>query len=308
MAFATLRNVFESSLDITPLTSTIDGIKFLKIRSLTKQDIISILQNLDVCITSKNEWYLRELLFSNVSSHYLSEYIHIERKRLHSIPLDFINPRCEMIIKPSVYMDNFNANINKYVRDTTITNMSILSEVLEAKLIPQLRNYVKWQWINQKCSDAIESIINKSDNVLPTLRKVPYVDFFLKRNGKEIPFDLKVTHFPKEILKARKIKIYEDLQAPLHETPTEIFRWLYEEQNPRLFVNNNRFFVILVDKQDLHNSCNLKSDISMISSLITTAIENIDSLEMHEIRYTYTKDQKVPKTYNALCMGVFIIK
>ena len=51
-----------------------------------------------------------------------------------------------------------------------------------------------WSYYNQTANDIIELFFLQHPAVLPTLRKIHDIDFFIKIDGKIIPFDLKFTH------------------------------------------------------------------------------------------------------------------
>ena len=50
--------------------------------------------------------------------------------------------------------------------------------------------------------------------------------------------------------------------------PQHLAIWMYEHQGPQRFGSDNRFFVVLVDKENLENSWKLKRDFNFIFSKI----------------------------------------
>lgn len=50
------------------------------------------------------------------------------------------------------------------------------------------------QSLSYVTNDIIELFFLQHPSVLPTLRKIHDIDFFIKLNGRIVPFDLKFTH------------------------------------------------------------------------------------------------------------------
>lgn len=183
--------------------------------------------------------------------------------------------------------------------------------------------------------------------VLPTVGLVKKIDFFIN----DIPFDLKVTYFPEQLLadklknngygneltmlkkicreldlyipkdlnsKALKLHLYgkvsEDqregakqfvlsLKAEkrkiineAEENPTELKKWLYENQGEARFDASNRFFLVLTDESDMSNSWKLKRNIVFLQDRITAHLNNLSmDMESLETSFYWKLDNK---TYN----------
>ncbi|BAP13647.1 hypothetical protein AS19_07960 [Alcanivorax sp. NBRC 101098] len=97
-------------------------------------------------------------------------------------------------VKCGIRNDNLNDTAKDLVRDKSITNKSELEEKVDELLNGTIRGYILWQYYNQVTNDLIEHIFNDHENVIPTLRKIKYVDFMIKVGDSIIPFDLKITH------------------------------------------------------------------------------------------------------------------
>ena len=73
-----------------------------------------------------------------------------------------------------------------------------LEIVLNSDILSRVRQYCLWSYYNQTSNDIIELIFLKHKNVIPTLRKIYNIDFFLRVDNEIIPFDLKITHVSDE--------------------------------------------------------------------------------------------------------------
>lgn len=314
MHFAELRKLYEQSVDLDKMSNSNEGLLFFKIRSLTKDNLKQL------CIDKKlikegekpSEWKMRELVFGNATVKELNEFI-----LGHKHEVKKISNRDELIkgVKeveshaPAVFMDNFDTVLRRVVRDKTIQGLSQLDEKIDG-IVPKLKSYVEWSWFNQNTNDLIEDIFNNHSKIIPTLRRVKGVDFFVKVDGKEYPVDLKLTFLPKEF-----ISIYSKQEKNIGEIITMVkndknilAEWLYANQNPRLFNNNIRFFVILMDKSDLGSSWKLKAEYEMIQKEVNSFLDRLTNNDTIDITYEYTKDDKVAGKYKTKCFLLIIEK
>ena len=99
------------------------------------------------------------------------------------------------IVKAGIRDDKVDSIIKEFVRNKNIKEYSEFEKELENKIIPRFKNYVIWSYFNQTTNDIIELYFLKNKKIIPTLRKIPNIDFFVKFDDENIiPFDLKVTH------------------------------------------------------------------------------------------------------------------
>jgi hypothetical protein len=235
--------------------------------------------------------------------------------------------------------------VNNYVK--RIQSYDAINDEIEGSLLTSLRGYTLNSWYNHWTSILIEDLFKDHETVLPTVGLVKKIDFFIN----DIPFDLKVTYFPEQLLAdklkavgygneltmlkgiCRKLKIFiptdiKDKALKLHlynkitedqrqeakdfittlkthkkniiaeaETnPTELKKWLYENQGEARFDASNRFFLVLTDETDMTNSWKLKRNLIFLREKIT---EHLTSLSMDmsslETEFYWKLDQK---TYN----------
>lgn len=89
--------------------------------------------------------------------------------------------------------------VNNYIKK--IQSYDQINEEIEGNLLSSLRGYTLNYWYNHWTSILIEDLFKDHQAVLPTVGLVKKIDFFIN----DIPFDLKVTYFPEQLL-ADKLK------------------------------------------------------------------------------------------------------
>ena len=87
--------------------------------------------------------------------------------------------------------------VNNYVKK--ISSYSELSKKIDNEIYGSMRGYTINSWYNHWSSILIEDIFKTHRGVLPTIGLIQKIDFFVNR----IPFDLKVTYFPEELMKEK---------------------------------------------------------------------------------------------------------
>ena len=88
--------------------------------------------------------------------------------------------------------------VDNYVKK--IRSYDLLTEKIENEIHVSMRGYVQSSWYNHWTSILIEDIFKDHKKVTPTLGLIKKVDFFLG----DVPFDLKVTHFPEGFMAQRR--------------------------------------------------------------------------------------------------------
>lgn len=89
--------------------------------------------------------------------------------------------------------------VNNYIKK--IQSYDDINDEIEGNLLTSLRGYTLNSWYNHWTSILIEDLFKDQATVLPTIGLVKKIDFFIN----DIPFDLKVTYFPEQLL-ADKLK------------------------------------------------------------------------------------------------------
>lgn len=93
-------------------------------------------------------------------------------------------------------------SLEKNIVDNYIKKLSKYEEIeksISGGIQKSVYGYTINSWYNHWSSIMIEEIFNKNDKVLPTIDLVEKIDFFIDN----VPFDLKVTYFPEELMKEK---------------------------------------------------------------------------------------------------------
>ena len=152
----------------------------------------------------------------------------------------------------------------------------------------EVTNYAICSWFNYWTTVYIEEHIGAHPKVIPTIKNIKGIDLFFAGQ----PFDLKITYVPREY------NIADALQNPL-----DLAVWMYENQGAERFGDDNRIYIILLDKENPTKSWELKRDFKLIFRAIDAffTTENVSAKD--EIAFTYHK-----KSYTAVTKVLMIIK
>lgn len=85
--------------------------------------------------------------------------------------------------------------VDKYVKK--LKSYDEISKAIEEPIFQSVRGYTLNSWYNHWSSILIEDIFKEHSSVLPTVGRIEKIDFFINN----IPFDLKVTYFPDDLMK-----------------------------------------------------------------------------------------------------------
>ena len=106
--------------------------------------------------------------------------------------------------------------------------------------------------------------------------------------------------FFNNLLNIRKQIIQETIESPLSLT-----RWFYENQGVRRFDAANRFFVVLIDLQNLEESWKLKRNKKLLKEKVDNYLNNTKSLNFEDLKLNFNWDDRKYTTY---ATTLFIIK
>ena len=173
--------------------------RFLLIRSLDKKYLEELLEEQGLLVNSKIDDKMKDLFNSNISIEELTQYIlaqresieeerSIKERGLREIIKDYGTVQC------GIRNDRIEDLVKGLVRDRNIKTVEQLDEKIDQEILPRIRGYVRWSFYNQASNDLIEHFFIRHPKVIPTLRRVPNVDFFININDELVPFDLKITH------------------------------------------------------------------------------------------------------------------
>ena len=174
----------------------------------------------------------------------------------------------------------------EYVRKFVRYN-DLLSNI-KAQLHDDVTNYVICTWFNHWTTVLIEEHIGTHPRMIPTLKNIRGIDIFF--DGQ--PFDLKVTYLPRNYDAADAIKNPKDLAV-----------WMYEYQGAQRFGADNRFFVVLLDKDNPERSWELKRDFPLVFQKIDAFFQQETVSKNDEVIFTFDR-----RTYTAVSKVLIITK
>lgn len=202
--FTTLYNNYEKTKNVCGFCEQYAAndvaTRFLLVRSLDKSNLKDIIETYSRETPDGNIRTLTEKAYnSSVTIEQLISYIESKREELieqrtqeldglHDVLAEFPVVNC------GVRNDKVDDIVKGFVRNKSLKNMAELEHELDNIMLPKIRQYSMWSYYNQTANDIIELFFLQHPSVLPTLRKIHDIDFFIKLNGRIVPFDLKFTH------------------------------------------------------------------------------------------------------------------
>ena len=157
---------------------------------------------------------------------------------------------------------------------------------VKAQLHEDVTKYVICTWFNHWTTVWIEEHISAHPKVVPTLKNIKGIDIFF--DGQ--PFDLKVTYLP------RDYSVFDAMK-----NPKDLAVWMYENQGAQRFGSDNRFFVVLLDKNNPERSWELKRDFSLVFQKIDNFFNQEKVLKTDEVIFVFNKN-----TYTAVSKVLII--
>lgn len=94
------------------------------------------------------------------------------------------------------------------------------------------------------------------------------------------------------------------LSESLHN-PSELIKWLYENQGEMRFGSENRLFLIVVDKANFNSSWKQKRNFELLRPSIKKYLDNFAAENAEDLKVTFLYKDKI---YQALSDVIFIIK
>jgi len=352
--FTQLDKCFRSN-DFPSIENDNRGIRFLKLRSMSKKDTMEEfgkLHKIDLSELKSKEYFGYVFGLEQITDNQINNFINVKYQEERASRIDNQNYLVDQLNRlqhfdwGGSFGNSLEKNIvNKYVKKTQ--SYDAINEEIEGSLLTSLRGYTLNSWYNHWTSILIEDLFKDHETVLPTVGLVKKIDFFIN----DIPFDLKVTYFPEQLLadklkaigygneltmlkricreleifiptdikpKALKLhlhnKVSEDQRkeakdfisnlkqhkkgiiAEAEANPTELKKWLYENQGEARFDASNRFFLVLTDETDMANSWKLKRNVVFLREKIAAHLTNL-SMDMHslETEFYWKLDKKTYK-------------
>lgn len=237
LSFKQLDNFFKND-DFPSIEKDIRGIRFLKLRSMSRKETMEEFYDLHRISRSdiKSKDYF-EYIFNdeNITDPQINEYINVkyqkerrERANNQDYLVDQLN-RLNHFDWGSSFGNSLEKNIvNNYVKK--IQSFERINEEIEGRLLVSMRGYTLNSWYNHWTSIIIEDLFKDHTSVFPTVGLVKKIDFFIEN----VPFDLKVTYFPEELL-ADKLKSngYGNELTMLKRTCRTLGIFIPDDLNPK---------------------------------------------------------------------------
>lgn len=199
MNFHEAEKLFRSDQIVT-LAGHQDGLRYLKLRSLSRRDYLEALlrcASIEVDDVPAKELFRLAFESSPVTPSLIDRVIgdvyEAERSTRREGESDLINElyRLQAFDWGGLHQNSLEKTIvDNYVKK--IRNYDLLCDKIENDLHNSLRGYVLCSWYNNWTSIVIEDIFRDHPKVLPAVGKVKKIDFFIG----DVPFDLKVTYLP----------------------------------------------------------------------------------------------------------------
>jgi len=201
--FAELDRCFRNN-DFPSIENDNRGIRFLKLRSMSRKSTMEefcTLHDINIEELNSREYFSYVFNLGSVSDQQINDFINLkyqeerqERLQNQDYLVDQMN-RLQHFDWGGSFGNSLEKNIvNNYVKK--IQSYDQINEEIEGSLLSSLRGYTLNSWYNHWTSILIEDLFKDHQAVLPTVGLVKKIDFFIR----DIPFDLKVTYFPEQLL------------------------------------------------------------------------------------------------------------
>jgi hypothetical protein len=203
LSFAELDKCFRKD-DFPAIENDNRGIRFLKLRSMSRKETMEEFcsqHNINLQDINSKDYFSYIFSLDIVTDDHINDFINqkyqeerVGRVENQDFLVDQLN-RLQNFDWGGSYGNSLEKNIvNNYVKK--IQSYDKINEEIEGSLLSSLRGYTLNSWYNHWTSILIEDIFKDHPIVLPTVGLVKKIDFFIN----DIPFDLKVTYFPEQLL------------------------------------------------------------------------------------------------------------
>ncbi len=198
MNFDQAQKLFASD-DIHKLADDPDGLRFLKLRSLSRRDYLEHLLTLSnvhptsTLVTQLFRQAYEARIDPTIINNLIRSTYEQERAERRSREPQLVHELYQLhaFNWGGLHQNSLEKTIvDNYVKK--ITSFDMLCEKIDNELHNSLRGYVLCSWYNHWTSIIIEDVFRDHKTVLPAIGQVKKIDFFLN----DVPFDLKVTYLP----------------------------------------------------------------------------------------------------------------
>lgn len=206
--FAELDSCFRND-DFPSIENDNRGIRFLKLRSMSRSETMQefcALHNIDISAFQSRQYFSHVFELAAVTNEQIDEFInqkYQEERQARTVNEEYLIDQLSRL----QFFDwggSFGNSLEKNIVDNYVKKIQSyerINDEIEGSLLSSLRGYTLNSWYNHWTSILIEDLFKDHQNVLPTVGLVKKIDFFINN----IPFDLKVTYFPEQLL-AEKLR------------------------------------------------------------------------------------------------------
>ena len=213
-----------ASQELTEFTTNTEAMLWLKIHSITKQDVLKAFvkkENLKLKATKVEQRAIE--IYDSIDESQISVWndkldaFFRETNADQRAALNIDRLKLDLYrIQHFKWGGDQNNSLDKYFVSHYVKSISSYQELqtkLATEALPVVTNYVMASWYNHWTSIVIEHIFKKHPSVLPTVGQIKSIDFIVKG----IPVDLKVTYLPKWFLQGDISAYLESLGLPSSE-------------------------------------------------------------------------------------------
>ena len=291
MDFNTAQKWFQQDR-IRELTESFEGLRFLKLRSLSRREHLEYLFSVAAIdpTSSKVSNLFREAFETaaldnpTIDSAIKSIYA-LEREQRRNCEDELVNQlyRLEVFDWGGLHQNSLERTIvDNYVKKTR--DYDQLSNSIENELHNSMRSYVLCSWYNHWPSIII--------TLLKQWARRCKVAFSKSLSDNRLLPDLwnKASDHPSvesvELL-SELSDFRQELISEAKSNPETLIQWLYENQGVRRFDASNRLFLILVDYSNFFLSWKLKRAKPLLDSAISSYLDNTPSLPGRILNFTW---------------------
>lgn len=269
-------------------------LKNLKLQGIKAEELKELAQSAGICAKGKAGEIIKNCIENQIKHSKIDAFIKSKYKNQVLNRQKNISDRA--LIREVEKVSNFNWGVVQGQLDQKIQSEYVrkffryedLLNNIKNKLHNDITSYVIATWYNHWTTVLIEDHISSHPKVIPTLKNNFGVDIFF--GGQ--PFDLKTTYLPKGYSAEDAIK-----------NPQKLAIWMYENQGAQRFGDDNRLFVILLDKNNPEQSWKLKRDFNFVFRKVNDFFNSAGVSSKDEIVFTFKK-----KTYTTIAKVLIITK
>ncbi len=183
------------------------GIRYLKLRSMSRSETMEefcALHNIDISHLQSKQYLSHVFDHAGITDEHIVAFInekYRQERDLRRANEAYLIDQLSRLLTFD-WGGSFGNSLEKNIVDNYVKKIQSydqINEEIEGRLLISLRGYTLNSWYNHWTSILIEDLFKDHLNVLPTVGLVKKIDFFIN----DIPFDLKVTYFPAELMTSK---------------------------------------------------------------------------------------------------------